>query len=258
MRLSGTLFSHSLDMDTGVTVVTPNKLREHYKVVYLLHGARGDHKTWLDYSLLPVFASSGETVYVMPDAARSFYTDMAHGFKYYSYITQELPAIMKNLFNISAKREDTYIMGASMGGYGALKCALSKPEQYGGCAAFSSGNLFLKQDLDALRKYGPTEEFVKTYGEQLYEDFCAVYGPTLEWQEKYELLELVKKAKAGGTLPKLYLSCGNSDGFLGAHERFCKQLDELGVAYTFENRDGGHDFVFFNEAFHRAINHFGL
>ena len=76
---------------------------------------------------------------------------MKYGLKYFSYITEELFKICKNIFNISSKREDTAIMGASMGGYGALKCALSKPEQYGFCGAFSPAFLFLKDYLNYER-----------------------------------------------------------------------------------------------------------
>ena len=61
---------------------------------------------------------------------------MKYGLPYFSYLTEELPTICKSIFRISADREHTAVMGGSMGGYGALKCALSKPEQYGMCAAF--------------------------------------------------------------------------------------------------------------------------
>ena len=58
MRLSGTVYSETLGMDTGITVVTPNRIQsgEEYNVVYLLHGLCGNHKTWLDYSMLSMYA----------------------------------------------------------------------------------------------------------------------------------------------------------------------------------------------------------
>lgn len=113
MRLSGSVYSKILDMDTGLTIVTPNKLREgKYKVVYLLHGLCGNDRSWLDYSMLPAYAAKGDTVYVMPDAGRSFYSNMKYGFDYQRYVTEELPVICRNMFNISAAREDTGIMAA--------------------------------------------------------------------------------------------------------------------------------------------------
>ena len=80
--------------------------------------------------------------------------DMEYGFRYFTYVTEELPAICKDIFRISAEREDTAIIGGSMGGYGALRCALSRPGQYGMCAAFSSGCLFLKEGIEELKANG--------------------------------------------------------------------------------------------------------
>ena len=73
MRLSGSVYSKILDMDTGLTIVTPNKLRESkYKVVYLLHGLCGNDRSWLDYTMLPAYAAKGDTVYVCRMRAEAF------------------------------------------------------------------------------------------------------------------------------------------------------------------------------------------
>lgn len=259
MRLTGSVFSKTLDMDTGITVVTPNILREgDYKVVYLLHGVSGDSRTWLDYSLLPVYASSAHSVFIMPDAARSFYTNMSYGFDYYTYITDELPEICENTFRISSSRENTAIMGGSMGGYGALKCALSRPDRYGMCAAFSSGCLFLKEGLAELREHGMGEAFINTFGKQLARDFAAIFSDSYDYKPEYDILALAQAAKACGALPELYLTCGDGDFFINDHLRFCGELDKEGVPYSFEHWDAQHNFVYFNEALRRAIEHFGL
>lgn len=260
MRLNGTVFSKTLGMDTGITIVTPNKLKENepYKVVYLLHGLCGNNNNWLDYSLLPVYASSGNSIYIMPDAARSFYTDMKYGFKYFTYITEELPHICKNIFNISSDRENTAILGGSMGGYGALKCALSKPEQYGMCGAFSSGCLFLKENLDELRTNGLNKDFAANFGEQLADDFVSIFGENCEWKPEYEISELAKSAKNGGIMPKLYLTCGTEDYFYRDHLRFCNELGAMGIEYDFEQWQAQHNFIYFNDALKKAIDKFSL
>ncbi len=259
MRFCGTVFSKVLEMDTGLTVVAPNELRDGaYKVAYLLHGACGDSRTWLDYSLLPVYASGGDTVYILPEAGRSFYADMVHGFRYFTYITQELPRLCENLFRISARREDTVVMGGSMGGYGALKCALTYPERYGRCAAFSSGCLFLNEGLAALRKDGVTEEFIKSFGEQLPHDFSAIFGADFAPSDAGDLPTLAQKAKSRGTLPQLYLTCGTQDPFFADNLRFCDMLKKEGVALDFEQWPARHDFLYFNDALKKAIDRFGL
>lgn len=51
----------------------------------------------------------------MPCGARSFYTDMKYGMKYFSYITEELQDVISEFLKVSNKREDTYIAGLSMG-----------------------------------------------------------------------------------------------------------------------------------------------
>ena len=75
---------------------------------------------------------------VMPRGDRSFYTDMKYGPKYYSYISEELPAIMTDLFPISDKREDNAIGGLSMGGYGALKIGMRRADKFSKIIALSS------------------------------------------------------------------------------------------------------------------------
>ena len=254
MRLSGVVFSKTLGMDTGITIVTPREVKEQYNTVYLLHGLRGDNRTWLDRSMLSVYASKRNSIYVLPSVQRSFYTNMKYGFDYFTYITEELPEICKSVFNISSKRKNTAIMGYSMGGYGALMCALSKPEQYGKCAAFSTGGLFLKQYLDEFRKNGVSENIKNTFG-RLDIDFKSIFGENYEYRPELDLTELLKKNEQK---PELFLTCGKDDFFYNDHISFCKVLNTLDIPHTFEELDGEHDFICFNEALKRAIEKFDL
>lgn len=259
MRLSGTVYSETLEMDTPISIVTPNSLSQEqpYKVAYILHGLRGNASSWLDYSMLPVYAMGGNTIYILPDAGRSIYTDMQHGFLYFTYLTEELPRICQSLFHISADREHTAVIGASMGGYGALKCALTKPEQYGMCGAFSSGCLFIKNDLAFMRSKG-FEEATRIFGRQLANDIPSIFGDDLEWKPEYELTELASAAKQKGILPDIFMTCGTEDKFRPDHIKFCQALDGIGVAYHYEEWQDIHSFHCFNEGLRRAIERFGL
>lgn len=62
MRMHGTVFSQTLQMDTGLSIVTPNILRKEYKVAYLLHGLCGNHQSWIDYSNLAEYADRKSVV----------------------------------------------------------------------------------------------------------------------------------------------------------------------------------------------------
>lgn len=255
MILRGHLFSKVLEMETGITIVTPNNWLEgkNYKVAYVLHGLCGRSGDVVDYTMLPTFANDYETIFIMPEVTRSFYTDMHYGLKYFTYISEELPQMCKSIFNISSKREDTAIMGASMGGYGALKCALLKPDQYGFCCAFSSACLYLKESLDLQRTQGKSHTLKTQFGEQLLTDFYAAFGENLEWHPEDEILACAKKICQDQVKPILYMACGNQDPFKAFNRRFKEDMNPLLFDLTYEEWDGGHDWYFFNEAFRRAL-----
>jgi len=259
MILRGSLYSELLGMDTGITVAAPNGAKSSgaYKVCYLLHGLCGNHDTWTDYAMLPFYAAKGNTVYIMPDAARSFYADMKLGAAWFSYLTDELPELCRSVFHISACREDTAVIGGSMGGYGALKCALTRPERYGMCAAFSSACLFLNEELEAQRLHGKEQEFIARRGEQVLRDFELAFGPELEPSDEDDLCSLAKLVPED-MAPQLYLTCGTRDPLLGDHGRFCRALDRIGLRHTYEQWDGDHAFPYFSEALRRAIVRFAL
>ncbi|WP_018604965.1 alpha/beta hydrolase [Uliginosibacterium gangwonense] len=258
MILRGTFFSTTLEMETNLTVLIPNnRLRQPLgKVAYLLHGLCGRSGDWLDYTMLPVYAEQHDLVFVMPEVARSFYNDMQFGQKFFSYVVDELPQIVRNVFQVSSRREDTGVIGASMGGYGALKCALSRPEQYAWCAAFSSASLYLKEGLERQRTHGNNSVFRSVYGERLLNDFEAIFSPALIWREEDEITALAARAKTMPNQPQIYLACGSEDYFCADNQRFKQDMDALQLDMAFESWAGKHDWVFFNEALEKSLQHF--
>jgi len=60
----------------------------------------------------------------MPQAHRSFYTDEAYGGRYWTFLTEEPPAVVASFFGVSARPEDTFVAGLSMCGCGTLRWAL--------------------------------------------------------------------------------------------------------------------------------------
>lgn len=253
MIVRGSVFSMTLEMETGLTLVTPQGRRqEPYPVVYLLHGLCGGNGDWVNYTMLPTYAQEYEVVFVMPEAARSFYTDMAYGQAFFQYISEELPLIIQDQLRISGKREETAVMGASMGGYGALKCALSKPEQYGYCAAFSAACLDLREYLNRQRTT-ERKDLQAMYGKQTVMDFEAAFGPELQWEAKNDLMEVAKQALKQQNTPELYLACGTEDWFYEENRRFCQKMQAAGWSLRYEEWSGEHNWYFFNEALRRAL-----
>lgn len=73
-------------------------------------------------------------------AGAGFYVDATEdpwrtNYQMYSYVTQELPALLGSTFPVNLGRQS--IMGHSMGGHGALVCALRNPQQYQAVSAFA-------------------------------------------------------------------------------------------------------------------------
>ena len=147
-------------MNTNVYVILPNTAVDflangvrynedgELKVVWLLHGMGDDYTGWLRYSNLERYALARGIAVVCPSVhAQCFYSNMTKGLAYYDYIADELPAFMKETFpQFSQKREDNYVAGLSMGGYGALKFGLSRPDQYCRIGCLSGGN-FIEMQL---------------------------------------------------------------------------------------------------------------
>jgi putative tributyrin esterase len=113
------------------------------KVLYLLHGLSEDASAWPRYTAIEAIADEYGLVVVMPSVGRSFYADLPNGQSYFTYLMEELPGYLSDVFDLSPKRENTLIAGVSMGGYGAIKAALLYPARFS-VAASLSGFLSLK------------------------------------------------------------------------------------------------------------------
>ncbi len=256
MILRGHVFSKMLEMDTGITIVVPNNFSKKtpWKTAYLLHGICGNNASIVDYTMLPAYANKYHCIFIMPEAGRSFYTDMVYGQKYFSYVSGELPRICKNVFNISSKADDTFVMGFSMGGYGALKCAFTRPNQYKACCALAPGPLFLKDFLAELNEYGNTREYIARWGRQFINDLRSAFGERFTWKPEAELLYLAEKMRDAPSYPEIYVSCGTEDSLLDYNRRFNDEMKQLSIGINYEEFSGNHDWYFFDEALKRALD----
>ncbi|MEZ0537042.1 alpha/beta hydrolase [Caldicellulosiruptoraceae bacterium PP1] len=237
--------SESLMMHTQITVFVPTKTfgdiyggnQNYYnrekklKTLYLLHGASDDHTMWMRRTNIERYAEEKNIAVVMPSAALSFYTDMAYGQKYFTYISEELPQVVRYLFPLSDKREDNFIAGLSMGGYGAFKIALRKPESF--CAAGSfSGAVNLAEEV-VNRGSIPFEA--------VFGDLTKVKG------SENDLCYLLQKLKENNAeIPKLYQSCGTEDFLYEGNVKFKNFAKELGVDITYIEEPGTHEWGFWD------------
>lgn len=254
MILTGELYSKVLEMDTGITIVSPSnyRIRGKLKLCYLLHGLMGNSKSWLNNTMLNVYADKYNMIFIMPEVQRSFYMDQKYGLDYFTYIVDELPVIVETMFNVSRNREDTIIMGVSMGGYGALKAALTRPDLYSECFAFSSAMLYLNEFLDEFRESKSDVNFRSIYGRRLLTDIRSIFGEGLKEGEDDVLLTLARELSQENR-PNIHMYCGEQDYLRDDNLRFKNDLIELGYNIDYREWAGEHDWYFFDKALEEAL-----
>ena len=141
-------YSRTLERETQMDVILPEAAKKligmegvatrQCKTLYLLHGMSDDQTVWQRRTSIERYAAAYGLAVVMPTTDLGWYTDMYRGDKYFAFITRELPAVCRDLFPMmSPRREDTYVAGLSMGGYGALKCALRAGDVFSRGASLS-------------------------------------------------------------------------------------------------------------------------
>lgn len=209
-----------------------------FPTLYLLHGSYGDCLDWSLRTGIERYAQDKGIAVVMPSGENSSYVNMAHGENYLDYIGKELPEFMRKLFPLSRKREETYIAGLSMGGYGAYRIGLEFPETFGYIAALSGG-----MDMQALQN--STEAHAKkmpaNYKVAVFPDFGKIDGT------RDDLLTLLKtRLEEGVELPKLYMTCGTEDFIFPTNETFYNGAEAMGVEVTYEKFPGIHDWDFWD------------
>lgn len=235
------LKSVALSQGVCVNVLLPEKAEgATFKTLWLLHGRSDDHSMWMRYTSVERYAKGHGLAVVMPCVDRSWYTDTAYGKKYFTYVTQELPEKMAYYFRgYSPEKENNLIIGLSMGGYGALKAALTCPEKYSFCASLSGA-------LDITRKNRPydLDEWRSVFGFELRS------AAELEGT-KHDLFAIAKEAKEP---PEIYMWCGTEDRLLDINKSFSSHLSDLGIAHTFESSEGDHSWKYWDMHLKSALD----
>lgn len=224
--------------------------------LYLLHGTSDDQTIWQRRTSIERYVSDKRLAVVMMTTHLGAYTNQKYGFRYFDYVAKEVPEICARYFNLSRKREEKFIVGLSMGGYGALKIGLSLPDEFSVVGGLSAGCDRLGHLPEEIRKIGGIEELrakkneldPRVYGSAM--NFFLNFGSPAEFEKNEEdnLFLVAEKAKASGkTLPKLIIRCGTEDTLaIVPNRRFKKHLDELGIENDYAEFPGIHSWEFWD------------
>lgn len=239
-------FSNTLNKMTEVNIIIPEKREadgtvaydhlhaQPLKTVWLLHGLSGDATDWYRMTGLERYATASGYAVIMPDVDRSFYNNMAHGRRYWDFITQELPQRLRALLPLSTAREDNVVIGNSMGGYGALKWGLNQPQHFSRIVALSGV-------VDLADFYEKRAIFAMP-------DFDLVFDGQNINAKPLSLTDTLAHYDHAKWPLAIYTACGEQDALYAQNRAFSHELrTALGDHYSWTSLPGDHDWDFWDQ-----------
>lgn len=242
-------FSEALGMRTTMGVILPqpvaNQPAKPFRTLYLLHGHSDDHTAWQRWTSIERYVEGLNMAVIMPNVHRSFYTDMAHGHRYWTFVSEEVPALARSIFPLSAERADNFVAGLSMGGYGAFKMALAHPERFAAAASLS-GAVEIRY---AVNEEGPDRD------EEWLAQMRNIFGPDLKKvaDGPEDLRTLARQAANAPEKPRLYQCCGTEDFLYESNLSFRDFLRGLPFDLTYEEGPGEHNWAFWDRMIQNAL-----
>lgn len=246
-------YSEVLGMSTSMNVILPQATRSQigmegavgqgrHKTLWLLHGRSDDHTIWMRRTSIERYVASLGLAVIMPQANLSFYNNIIGGARYGDFFENELPELARSFFPLSGRREDNYIAGLSMGGYGAMKLALTHPERYAAAASLSGA-----VDLQALCNIDEParQEFMRFVFKDKVSEITG---------SKADLFQLLADAKANQVdLPKLYACCGRQDFLIEHNRAFVAKCAELDIPLKYTENAGTHEWGYWDKMIQEVL-----
>lgn len=223
------VWSASMHRNVRTVVISPEK-DGRYPVVYLLHGYGGDYSSWIKTTKpeLPEMADKNGVVFVCPDGRNSWYFDspVDTSVRYITFVSKELVRYVDNHYPTLASRAGRAITGFSMGGHGALWCALNSG-MFGAAGSMSGGvNLVPYPDSWEIKKV------LGRYSENVN-----------RWRES-SVINNVEKLKG----IELIIDCGIDDFFYGDNLALHEKLVSMDIPHDFISRPGKHTHVYWSNS----------
>jgi S-formylglutathione hydrolase FrmB len=230
------VMSKSMNKSISNIVIIPDSYatqKESFSVLYLLHGAGGDHTNWLTkVPAIKSYADQYNMIIVCPDGSpNSWYFDspVDETMKYETYLSEELIDIIDKKYNTSTEKSGRAITGLSMGGHGAFYLAFKHQDIWGAAGSMSGG-----VDIRPFPNNWGLSERLGSYSEN-----------KANWEEN-TVINLVYKLK--GENLKLIFDCGTSDFFYGVNQRFHEKLLERNIPHDYTERPGNHNWDYWSNS----------
>ena len=212
-----------------------------FPALYLLHGMNDDHTFWMRRTSIERYAEDRKLAVIMPDARLGWYANTCVGERYFDHISDEVVHFTRRLLpGLSHRREDTFVAGLSMGGYGAFRCALGRPEVFSKAASLSGA-------LDAARLphlEDPLERIA--YWEDTFGPIKDIAGSE---HDLFRIAECLKEER-----PELWMWCGTEDFLYADNLRMRDHLRSLGYALTYSEDPGDHSWKYWDTQIQNVLD----
>ncbi|MBA4385613.1 MAG: esterase [Anaerolinea sp.] len=212
-----------------------------FKTLFLFHGACADSSSWLYGSNIQRYAAEHHLAVVLPSVANSFYADLEHGSAYWTFISEELPRYVRSVLPLSDKREDNFVAGLSMGGYGALKLGLNKPDQFSAVISLSGVVDIVSAFKNPIHPLFSIEDYFGSF-EKLESSYNNLFTQ----------IKAIKNQKA--SIPRIYIACGTEDFLYDMNIKFRDFLLKNSFDLTYEEGPGVHDWSFWDKYIQRGLD----
>jgi putative tributyrin esterase len=225
-----TFYSPSLARNVTYRVYLPAiRGAQKLPVVYLLHGGGGDYRDWSLDSDAGQYAAQG-FILVMPDGALSYWVNaaMASKDRYGDFLTSDLIHDVEERFSAIPDRSGRAIVGISMGGYAAVRLALTRPELFAFAGAISPA-IHVPTMRFSWRRFWQSVRLRRVFGPD--------QSPTRQAGDVFQELKIADPAAT----PYLYITAGTRDPMVDQIRRLSTALDRRGFHHELRILPGGHD-----------------
>lgn len=242
--------SECLQRHTSFKAVIPTDMPDpapgkEMKTVFLLHGYTGKGDCWIPDELIEKY----HFAVICPTGENSFWLNgLSTGHAFQSFIGEELVSFVRRTFGLAMHRENTFLCGLSMGGFGSLHTALAYPEVFGKAIALSSA--LIQREVAEMKP--ETGNRIANY--DYYRECFGEPEKVMESENAPETL--VRKILASGgklPMPDIYMACGTEDFLIRNNREMHQFLEENGVPHTYLEWAGNHDMKFWQEGLQKFI-----
>lgn len=239
-----------MQRDIPYRVVLPDdySMRRNYPVLYLLHGLFGSCDNWLELTRLTDYVVGKELIIVLPEGGNGWYTDSATEEldKFESYFIHELVPEIDAVYNTIEERGARAIFGLSMGGYGALKFGLKRPDLF-----YFAGSVSGAFEAPALSETNPGNDW-ENLGPSVLRAFGDEGNPVRQENDLFRLVERISLSETN-ELPYFYIVCGTNDSFLEANKNFVELLRQKSIPVEYKETPGDHDWTYWDQEINEVL-----